>query len=187
MAVADDSASVRAGSRGSAVARGIRSRGSQRVARRAGRESAPTHSRGLNIPLHDAALHHGRRIARSGLTAILEGIPAGLALSRDRIDADLARRQQGYGRGGRMRIEKDRARIVGGVRFGRTLGSPIAVLVPNIDYENWRAAMAVWGERAAAGTWPGASGARGPARGPRGRAQVRHPRRARRPRAGERA
>jgi len=81
-----------------------------------------------------------------GLTAILEGIPAGLALSRDRIDADLARRQQGYGRGGRMRIEKDRARIVGGVRFGRTLGSPIAVLVPNIDYENWRAAMAVWGE-----------------------------------------
>jgi chorismate synthase len=81
-----------------------------------------------------------------GLTAILEGIPAGLPLSQERIDADLARRQRGYGRGGRMRIEKDRARIVGGVRFGRTLGSPVAVLIPNIDFENWRTAMAVWGD-----------------------------------------
>ena len=80
-----------------------------------------------------------------GLTAILEGVPAGLALSRDRIDEDLARRQQGHGRGGRMRIEKDRVQIVGGVRFGRTLGSPIAIHIPNLDFENWRAAMAVWG------------------------------------------
>lgn len=80
-----------------------------------------------------------------GLTAILEGVPAGLALSQYRIDLDLSRRQRGYGRGGRMRIEKDRARIVGGVRFGRTLGSPIAIVIPNIDFENWHAAMAVWG------------------------------------------
>jgi chorismate synthase len=80
-----------------------------------------------------------------GLTAILEGIPAGLVLSRARIDADLARRQAGYGRGGRMRIEKDRAEIRGGVRFGRTLGSPIAIWIPNLDFENWGEAMAVWG------------------------------------------
>ena len=79
-----------------------------------------------------------------GLTAIIEGVPAGLALSRDRIDEDLRRRQRGHGRGGRMRIENDRVQIVGGVRFGRTLGSPVAIFIPNLDFENWRAAMAVW-------------------------------------------
>src|SRR5258705_1083519 len=70
-----------------------------------------------------------------GLTAILEGIPSGLGLSQARIDGELSRRQQGYGRGGRMRIETDRAQIVGGVRFGRTIGSPIALWIPNIDHE----------------------------------------------------
>lgn len=79
-----------------------------------------------------------------GLTAILEGVPAGLRLDRKAIDADLTRRQSGYGRGGRMRIERDRIDIRGGVRFGRTLGSPIAIWIPNRDFENWREAMAVW-------------------------------------------
>src|SRR5437870_4202416 len=80
-----------------------------------------------------------------GLTAIVEGIPAGLVLSRARIDRELALRQRGYGRGGRMAIEKDRANVVGGVRFGRTLGGPIAIWIPNIDHASWREAMAVWG------------------------------------------
>ena len=80
-----------------------------------------------------------------GLTVILEGVPAGLRLSRARIDGDLARRQGGYGRGGRMSIEKDRVRIAGGVRFSRTLGGPIALFIPNLDHANWLDAMAVWG------------------------------------------
>ena len=73
---------------------------------------------------------HGR-----GLTAIVEGVPAGLPLSEDGIARDLARRQQGYGRGKRMKIENDRARVVGGVRHGETLGSPIALQVINKDYK----------------------------------------------------
>lgn len=68
------------------------------------------------------------------LVAIVEGIPAGLALDMDRVDADLARRQRGYGRGGRMKIETDRAELLSGTRAGRTLGSPIALLVPNKDH-----------------------------------------------------
>ena len=68
---------------------------------------------------------------------ILDGIPAGLHISTDEIDADLARRQQGYGRGGRMAIETDRATILSGVRLGRTLGTPICVLVENKDHVNW--------------------------------------------------
>src|SRR5437867_2390763 len=72
-----------------------------------------------------------------GLTAILEGIPAGLSLSNERIDAELARRQRGHGRGGRMKIEKDRVDVRGGVRFSRTIGGPIAIWIPNLDHENW--------------------------------------------------
>lgn len=75
------------------------------------------------------------------MVGILEGMPAGLGLSEGYIDRQLARRQLGYGRGGRMRIERDRARILSGVRFGRTLGSPIALLVENRDWENWREVM----------------------------------------------
>jgi chorismate synthase len=75
---------------------------------------------------------HGPR-----LTAVVEGIPAGLALLAAEIDADLARRQQGYGRGGRMRIETDRVEIVGGVRDGATIGSPIALSILNADHKNW--------------------------------------------------
>jgi len=75
------------------------------------------------------------------LTAILEGIPANLPLAAEQINLDLARRQRGYGRGGRMRIERDEATIVGGVRHGFTLGAPIAILIANRDWENWRATM----------------------------------------------
>jgi chorismate synthase len=78
-----------------------------------------------------------------GLLAILEGVPAGLALLAGDIDRDLGRRQQGYGRGGRMKIEQDRAEIVSGVRHGKTMGSPIGLRIANKDWENWRVAMAV--------------------------------------------
>ncbi len=71
------------------------------------------------------------------LTAILEGMPAGLALSSDLIDRELARRQQGYGSGGRMKIERDHARITSGVMAGKTTGGPIAFSVANLDYAKW--------------------------------------------------
>ena len=78
-----------------------------------------------------------------GLSIIIEGIPAGLPLSEDYIQKDLARRQKGYGRGGRMKIEKDRALIKSGVRHGVTLGSPIGLWIQNKDWENWQEVMAV--------------------------------------------
>ena len=78
------------------------------------------------------------------LTIIVTGLPAGLRLDRARINADLRRRQHGYGRGGRMAIESDEAEIVGGVRGGETLGSPISIVIRNRDYENWRRAMDPW-------------------------------------------
>ena len=76
-----------------------------------------------------------------GLTVVVEGLPAGVPVDRDAIDADLRRRQGGYGRGGRMKIETDRVEILSGVRHGRTLGSPVAFLVRNRDHENWRDVM----------------------------------------------
>jgi chorismate synthase len=79
-----------------------------------------------------------------GLTAIVEGLPAGLELDRDRIDREMARRQLGHGRGGRMKIERDAVEIRSGVRHGRTLGSPIAILVANRDYANWEERMNPW-------------------------------------------
>jgi chorismate synthase len=79
-----------------------------------------------------------------GLTCIIEGLPAGLQLDREAIDRDLARRQLGHGRGGRMKIEKDRADVTGGVRHGRTLGGPIALQVHNRDYANWEERMNPW-------------------------------------------
>jgi chorismate synthase len=78
-----------------------------------------------------------------GLTVILEGVPAGLPLLAEHIDEDLARRQRGYGRGGRMKIETDRVVITSGVRGGATLGSPITLTVANRDHEKWRERMAV--------------------------------------------
>lgn len=78
-----------------------------------------------------------------GLTALVEGLPAGLPLSEDDIARDMSRRQGGYGRGGRMKIEKDRAEITAGVRHGLTLGSPIALWITNRDWVNWTERMAV--------------------------------------------
>jgi chorismate synthase len=77
------------------------------------------------------------------LVAVLDGIPAGLPLGEADINEDLARRQRGYGRGGRMKIEKDQVRILSGVRWGATLGSPITLQIHNRDWENWKVAMGV--------------------------------------------
>ena len=79
-----------------------------------------------------------------GLTAIVEGLPAGLPLTRDDLDRDLARRQLGHGRGGRMKIESDTADVVSGVRHGKTLGSPITIRIQNRDYANWEERMNPW-------------------------------------------
>jgi chorismate synthase len=79
-----------------------------------------------------------------GLVAIVEGLPAGLELDRETLDRDMARRQLGHGRGGRMKIESDTVEIRSGLRHGRTLGSPIAVLVANRDYPNWEERMNPW-------------------------------------------
>jgi chorismate synthase len=78
------------------------------------------------------------------LTCIVEGLPAGLSLDRDAVNHDLARRQLGHGRGGRMKIERDEVEITGGVRHGRTLGSPVALQVRNRDYANWEERMNPW-------------------------------------------
>lgn len=80
------------------------------------------------------------------LTAIVDGVPAGLKVSLRQIDSDLARRQSGYGRGGRQAIEKDHAEILSGVRFGKTLGTPIALQIRNRDWENWTERMAPFGD-----------------------------------------
>jgi chorismate synthase len=85
---------------------------------------------------------HGR-----GLACIIEDLPANLGLSSEYINRELERRQRGYGRGGRMKIEKDRVQILSGVRFGKTLGGPIALFIENRDWENWKEKMAVEGER----------------------------------------
>src|SRR5262245_11500323 len=77
------------------------------------------------------------------LTAVIDGVPAGLPLTLADIDADLARRQRGYGRGGRMKIERDQVHLVSGVRWGVTLGSPITLQIANRDWENWKATMSV--------------------------------------------
>src|SRR5947209_8011261 len=79
-----------------------------------------------------------------GLTAVVEGLPAGLELSPEDIDRDLARRQLGHGRGGRMKIESDRAEVRSGIRHGRTLGSPISLWIGNRDYANWEDRMNPW-------------------------------------------
>ncbi len=81
---------------------------------------------------------HGQALA-----GILEGMPAGLAIDEDYIAVQLHRRQQGYGRGGRMRIEQDHAKILSGVRFGKTLGSPIALIIENRDWKNWQEKMSI--------------------------------------------
>jgi chorismate synthase len=90
------------------------------------------------ISFHTAGESHGR-----GLTALLEGMPAGLPLSMEHdVDPELSRRQGGYGRGRRMKIESDTADLLSGVRLGETLGSPISMIIWNRDWENWTTAMA---------------------------------------------
>jgi len=79
-----------------------------------------------------------------GLTCIVEGLPAGLELDREELNVDMARRQLGHGRGGRMKIEKDEAHVTAGVRHGRTLGGPVALQVANRDYTNWEDRMNPW-------------------------------------------
>lgn len=79
------------------------------------------------------------------LTAIVEGIPAGLQVDIEAINQDLARRQQGYGRGGRMKIETDKADVVSGIRFGETMGDPVTLRVNNRDWQNWTDRMSVFG------------------------------------------
>lgn len=89
------------------------------------------------ISFHTAGESHG-----PGLTALIEGIPAGLDLNMERdVDPELSRRQAGYGRGRRMQIESDRAELLSGVRLGETLGSPISMIIWNRDWENWTVAM----------------------------------------------
>jgi chorismate synthase len=91
------------------------------------------------------------------LVGILTGLPAGLVLDRDAIDADLARRQQGYGRSPRQQIEQDRVEVLAGLRHGRTLGTPLALVVRNRDHANWEWGMSPWppeGEPEGKGTKP---------------------------------
>jgi chorismate synthase len=93
----------------------------------------------MALKLTTAGESHG-----PGLTCIVEGLPAGLELDREAIDADMARRQLGHGRGGRMKIERDAAEVTAGVRHGRTLGGPVALQVANRDYANWADRMNPW-------------------------------------------
>lgn len=79
------------------------------------------------------------------LTAIVSGVPSGIPIDINRIDSDLSRRQAGYGRGDRQKIERDRARVTGGVRFGKTTGAPVSIDVENRDWENWEERMAPFG------------------------------------------
>src|SRR5919197_154164 len=79
-----------------------------------------------------------------GLTAVVEGLPAGLTVTPEDIDRDLARRQLGHGRGGRLKIERDRAEVTAGLRHGRTLGSPLALRIENKDFANWEERMSPW-------------------------------------------
>jgi len=106
----------------------------------------------MTLRLASAGESHG-----PGLVAILTGLPAGLALDRDAIDADLRRRQEGYGRSPRQRIEQDRVEVLAGLRHGRTLGTPLALVVWNRDHDNWKWGMSPWppeGEPAGKGTKP---------------------------------
>jgi chorismate synthase len=104
----------------------------------------------MTLGLVTAGESHG-----PALVAIVSGLPAGLVLSREAIDADLRRRQEGYGRSPRQRIEADAVQVLAGLRHGRTLGTPLALVVPNRDHANWTHGMSPWppeGEPAGKGT-----------------------------------
>ncbi len=93
----------------------------------------------MSLRLITAGESHG-----PGLTCIVEGLPAGLRLTEEELNVDMARRQLGHGRGGRMKIERDRAEVTAGVRHGLTLGGPVALNVANRDYANWEERMNPW-------------------------------------------
>ncbi|HLY94069.1 MAG TPA: chorismate synthase [Gaiellaceae bacterium] len=106
----------------------------------------------MNLELASAGESHG-----PALVAILSGLPAGLTLDKAAIDADLRRRQQGYGRSPRQQIETDEVEVLAGLRHGRTLGTPLALVVRNRDHENWTWGMSPWppeGEPEGKGTKP---------------------------------
>ena len=93
----------------------------------------------MTLRLSSAGESHG-----PALVAIVTGLPAGLTLDRDAIDADLSRRQAGYGRSPRQQIERDRVEVIAGLRHGRTLGTPLALVVRNVDHKNWTWGMSPW-------------------------------------------
>jgi chorismate synthase len=106
----------------------------------------------MTLRLSSAGESHG-----PALVAILSGLPAGLELDRASIDADLKRRQEGYGRSPRQQIEQDRVEVLAGLRHGRTLGTPLALVVRNVDHKNWTWGMAPWqpeGDPSGKGTKP---------------------------------
>ncbi len=106
----------------------------------------------MALRLSSAGESHG-----PALVAIVSGLPAGLTLDRAAIDADLKRRQEGYGRSPRQQIEQDRVEVLAGLRHGRTLGTPLALVVANVDHKNWTWGMAPWppeGEPQGKGTKP---------------------------------
>ena len=106
----------------------------------------------MTLRLSSAGESHG-----PALVAILSGLPAGLELDRAAIDAALRRRQQGYGRSPRQQIEQDRVEVLAGLRHGRTLGTPLALVVRNVDHKSWTWGMSPWppeGEPAGKGTKP---------------------------------
>jgi chorismate synthase len=106
----------------------------------------------MTLRLSSAGESHG-----PALVAIVSGLPAGLELDRAAIDADLRRRQEGYGRSPRQQIEQDRVEVLAGLRHGRTLGTPLALVVRNVDHKNWTWGMAPWqpeGDPSGKGTKP---------------------------------
>ena len=106
----------------------------------------------MTLSLTTAGESHG-----PALVAIVEGLPAGLVLDRDAVNADLRRRQQGYGRSPRQQIEIDEVEVLAGLRHGRTLGTPLALAVRNRDHKNWTWGMSPWppeGEPTGKGTKP---------------------------------
>jgi chorismate synthase len=106
----------------------------------------------MSLELATAGESHG-----PALVAIVSGLPAGLVLEKDAIDADLRRRQQGYGRSPRQQIETDEVEVLAGLRYGRTLGTPLALVVRNRDHKNWMWGMSPWppdGEPEGKGTKP---------------------------------
>ena len=99
----------------------------------------------MRLRLRTAGESHG-----PALCGILDGLPHGLPLVKEDLDAELRRRQSGYGRGGRMKIERDEIEVLAGVRGGRTIGSPIAFVVRNLDHDAWTDTMSPWSDNPAA-------------------------------------